>query len=185
MTQVLRSTSHLGRAIANVDQPRPFRSTDGLGKSSADVGVSFQNWRMDIGDRPKADESSIFVFDGRSRSLRRSLNTPSLTQCTPQFLRVRGEGLLVGHAAGVGAQRHAVKARDHVDVGVEDDLAAGGFVELLDGDAAGAEGGPCFNGRYGPVLPKEPRERLSCANSQRLASERSFDWTMRSGFRCI
>ena len=105
------------------------------------------------------------------------------TRHTPELLRVRGEGLLVCHAAGVGAQRHAVKARDHMDTGVEDGLAAGGFVALLDGDAADAEGGPCFNGRYGPVLPKEPRERLSCTNSQRLASERSLDWTMRSGFR--
>ena len=113
----------------------------------------------------------------------KTLRSSPLTQHNPQFLRVGGEGLLVGHAARVGAQRHAVKARDHMDVGVKDGLAAGGLVELLDSDAAGAEGGPCFNGRYRPVLPKEPRERLSCTNSQRLASEQSLDWTMRSDFR--
>ena len=56
-----------------------------------------------------------------------------------KLLRLLGEHVRRLLHAGGRFHRHALLARDDVDVEVKYDLAAGAFVELLDGDAVGAE----------------------------------------------
>ena len=57
-----------------------------------------------------------------------------------ELLGVRGEHLLILHLAGVRLERHAVEARDDVEVEVEDGLAGGRLVELDHRHAVGVEG---------------------------------------------
>ncbi len=61
-------------------------------------------------------------------------------ECGPELLGGGLKLVLRRHLAGMRLQRHAVEARDDMDMQVEDHLPAGGLVELLDGDAVGAEG---------------------------------------------
>ena len=55
------------------------------------------------------------------------------------LLRIGGKDRLVFHVAGMGLQPDAIEAGNHMDMEMENDLAASGLIELLDGDAVGVE----------------------------------------------
>ena len=76
--------------------------------------------------------TAVAVADAQARAAASGQRSPELLGGGLQLFLWR-------HLPGVWFHRHAVEARDHMDVQVEHHLSAGRFVELLDRDAVGAK----------------------------------------------
>ena len=92
-----------------------------------------------------------------------------MSQRRLDFLGVGLQHLDVLHLAGMWLERHALMARDDVEMQVEDRLTGGRLVELDDGDAVGVEGLLGGDGessaRPGSAWTAPPdRRRAGCAN---------------------
>ena len=107
------------------DEPEPFGTADEVGHEALTFAASERS-------RKKA------VATPRPFSLRRSRSGGGQSGDDPLPKGRQRLGLL--HDAAMRSQRHAGPARHNMEMQVEDRLAAGGLVELQDGQAVGVEG---------------------------------------------